>query len=159
MDVTERSIQAEQALPTVRDPSLDRTIDGRNQSEVIQAIAQLDDKVGKHEIDLFKRHAAQRDRGRLVRKARSMDWSLEYMATKKPTNKATPPKVQPKKSVLPRIPCSLDSLDKLERIVVRFIDGHRISCPEAIVQKDGVLMDAAEFIENLAKVVGYYRGE
>lgn len=84
------------------------------------------------------------------------------MAIKRVSNRAKPPSkprtnVQPNR-VMPRIPVSIDSLEKLERLVVRFIDGHRISCPEAIVQKDGVLMDAAEFIENLAKIVGYYRG-
>jgi hypothetical protein len=92
-----------------------------------------------------------------------MEWSLEFMAMKKGSNQAkSPVKATNVKGrrVMPRIPVSIENLEKLERLVVRFIDGHRISSAESIVQNGGISQkDTVEFIENLATLMGYYRGD
>jgi hypothetical protein len=47
-------------------------------------------------------------------------------------------------------------IEALFETVTKFIDDHRISCPEAITQNDEVITNAYDLIESLCEIVGYY---
>lgn len=47
-------------------------------------------------------------------------------------------------------------IEALYETVTKFIDEHKISCPEAIAQNDEVITNAYDLIESLCNIVGYY---
>ena len=49
--------------------------------------------------------------------------------------------------------------DKLEQIVKDFVERYMISSPECIYQRDSVIENAYELIEELVNEVGYYVNE
>ncbi len=46
--------------------------------------------------------------------------------------------------------------DKLYEICKKFIEKHKISCPEVVCQTDSVIIDAYNFITEICDEVGYY---
>lgn len=48
---------------------------------------------------------------------------------------------------------------ELWSICERFIQEHKITCPETVWQTDRVIEDAYEFIEEICDVVGYHEYE
>lgn len=50
-------------------------------------------------------------------------------------------------------------MKKIWEIVENFIKDNEIRCAESIYQKDMVIENAYEFIENLCDIVGYYEDE
>lgn len=57
----------------------------------------------------------------------------------------------------PRAPLTYEQLKALARHIADFVDREEVSCPEAILQRDGVLENAPELLEILFGRVGYYQ--
>lgn len=51
---------------------------------------------------------------------------------------------------------SVKELRQLEKIITKFVDDYRISCPEVVWDSDNVIENAYELISKLSEIVGFY---
>ena len=50
----------------------------------------------------------------------------------------------------------IDKRKELWEVCEKYINDHRIDCPEDICQSDDVILDAYDFIGDICEIVGYY---
>lgn len=52
-----------------------------------------------------------------------------------------------------------DASERLYEFVQRYIESHKISCPESIHQSDERNLDAPHFMEKCCEIVGFHKRE